>query len=168
VELSTDGVRCRSLSLDLGDHAYDPADAYLAFLRFSEFMSTLPANHHPFVFIEEPVVGQGGPHATVVQAFINSAYQIVTQQLSLPCLLVNNQAWKARVAGNGHASKGDIAQAAARDWVVTYPGLAAIPGISDGTARQDLLDAAGVAIHGLRCLQQRIRLVIPSSVQRRW
>jgi len=93
------------------------------------------------VWIEDPVVGRAGVHATVVQSFMSGAAQASFMSLGWQVRMVNVMVWKRDIIGHGKASKDDVAGAVATHWP---DALAPING--DG----DLTDAAAICLYGLR------------------
>lgn len=91
------------------------------------------------LFLEAPVVGRGGAHATIVQAFVSGAVQAAFLELGWRVHLVNVQRWKKHVAGTGRADKDDVERALADVWPVGWDA-------ADGDA--DLIDAAAIAVYG--------------------
>lgn len=93
-----------------------------------------------FVFIEHPVVGRGGAHATIVQAQV----QGVALATSVLCgaggaYPVNVQTWKKDVVGHGGSNKDQV-----RAWLADHhPLLSELAGDD-----QDLVDASCVALYG--------------------
>lgn len=171
VFLPTSGLGAKSVVINLGREAFHPGKLLRVYEQLSSFLGTLPPNHKPYVFLEAPVVGRGGASTTVVQSYVSGVIQLVTQQSNLPCQTVNNSAWKKVVVGHGATKtsrdKADVAASLQWKWAITYPSLATVPGITDGTASQDIADAAGLAVYGLCTLGRRIKLVNPSGVRRR-
>lgn len=91
------------------------------------------------IWIEEPLVGRGGAHPTIVQSFISGAAQAAWGKLGWDVRLVNVSVWKRRVVGTGGANKDDIGHCVAERWPA---GSRAASG--DG----DLIDAAAIALYG--------------------
>jgi hypothetical protein len=93
-----------------------------------------------WVFVEQPLVGRGGAHATIVQAQVQGlvlAFAVVCGAAGV--YPVNVQTWKKVVVGNGRADKGAV-----RGWLAEHhPVLSGMAGDD-----QDLVDAACIALYG--------------------
>ena len=101
------------------------------------------------VFLESPVVGRGGPGATIPQARVNGALSAGAVAAGAEVIDVNNSHCKKVTVGNGRASKDDI-----RDWVeVVWPEL--FPKIETD---QDLCDSAMLYIYGVGIITKRERI----------
>lgn len=93
-----------------------------------------------YVFVEHPVVGRGGAHATIVQAQV----QGVVLSSSVLCgasgvYPVNVQTWKKDIVGNGRADKDRVREFLSE----SHPLLSELAGED-----QDLVDASCVALYG--------------------
>lgn len=108
---------------------------------------TLPLNNpnpdwpwekmHKVAFIEAPIVGRGGVHSTMVQAFLNGILQGVLVSEGYEVELVHPGTWKKALVGKGNAEKADVVRVIRRRW----------PTISTGFGDdQDLFDAAGILL----------------------
>jgi Holliday junction resolvasome RuvABC endonuclease subunit len=98
-----------------------------------------------WVFIEHPLVGRGGAHATIVQAQVHGVVSAVAATYADGVYTVNVQSWKKEVVGNGRADKDRV-----RQWLEeSHPHLAELAG-----ADQDLVDAACVALYGRRVTER--------------
>ena len=89
--------------------------------------------------VESPVVGRGGPRATIVQAFASGAIQGALFDVGVEVSLANVSSWKKRVVGNGRASKEDIANFVGLRWPTFF---------SQAEGSQDLADAICIARYG--------------------
>lgn len=101
------------------------------------------------VFLEAPVVGRGGPGATIPQARVNGALSAGAIAAGAEVIDVNNSHCKKVTIGNGRASKDDI-----RDWVeVVWPEL-----FVKIETDQDLCDSAMLYIYGVGIINKRVRI----------
>ena len=102
------------------------------------------------VFIEHPLVGRGGAHATIVQAQVQGVVMSTAIQFgALGVYEVNVQSWKKAVVGHGGADKDTV-----KSWLIDHhPALAELAGDD-----QDLVDAACVAIYGRDVVERGSRL----------
>jgi Holliday junction resolvasome RuvABC endonuclease subunit len=106
-----------------------------------------------FVALEAPVMGRGGPGATIPQAFISGALQAGMASAlhgpiprDLMVKLVNNQSAKSSIIQIGNASKDDIA-----DWVArVHPNVFTQCVTKTGKLDQDLCDAVMLACYGVK------------------
>lgn len=103
----------------------------------------------PVVYLEAPVVGIGGPGATIPQAYIEGAIMAAAHENLCELMLVNNKAWKKRVCGNGNFNKGEVADAMKDIW----PELCEVVGKD-----QDLIDAGAINRYGYYVLDVKNRL----------
>jgi Holliday junction resolvasome RuvABC endonuclease subunit len=101
-----------------------------------------------YVFIEAPVLGRGGAHATIPQAQINGALQAATHAAGATVMSVNNKTWKKDIVGNGNANKDEIARwfrnnehGLYAQWVTTNRNGVAAPD-------QDMIDALCINLYG--------------------
>lgn len=117
---------------------------------FSAFISGVVATGPTWMFVENPLVGVGGPHPTIVQAQVQGLVLGLAVRLGVRgSYPVNVQTWKKDVIGRGNASKGDVAE-----WLTRHhPHLA---GMADGD--QDLVDAACIALYGVQVLDRSERI----------
>jgi Holliday junction resolvasome RuvABC endonuclease subunit len=102
-----------------------------------------------WVFLESPVVGRGGPGATIPQARVNGALSAGAVLAGAKVIDVNNSHCKKVTIGNGRASKDDI-----RDWVeVVWPEL-----YEHISKDQDLCDSAMIWVYGAGVVNKRERI----------
>lgn len=118
-----------------------------------EFASDLRTRFHGedfTVFIEHPLVGRAGAHATIVQAQVQGLVMMLSVQSGAAGVYeVNVQSWKKAVVGHGGADKDTI-----KSWLVDHhPLLAELAGDD-----QDLVDAACVALYGRDVVQRGDKL----------
>jgi len=107
----------------------------------------------PRLFLEEPVMGVGGPGATIPQAFVEGAVMAAAAQAGAEIRLVNNSSWKKQVLGNGNINKKEIAGLVKDIWPELYDK---VPVINDtsvtpewrGKPDQDLIDAGCINLFG--------------------
>lgn len=92
------------------------------------------------VFVEHPLVGRAGAHATIVQAQVQGLVMMLSVQFGAAGVYeVNVQSWKKAVVGHGGADKDKV-----KSWLIDHhPLLAELAGDD-----QDLVDAACVALYG--------------------
>lgn len=99
-----------------------------------------------YVFIEQPVVGRGGVHSTIVQAQV----QGVVLAMAVLCgaggaYPVNVKTWKKDIVGHGGADKDKV-----RAWLADHhPVLSELAGED-----QDLVDASCVALYGKSVIER--------------
>jgi Holliday junction resolvasome RuvABC endonuclease subunit len=105
------------------------------------------------VFVEQPLVGRGGAHATIVQAQVQGLVLARANLAGTPGVYtVNVKSWKKRVVGNGNSDK-----AAVTAWLEeAHPVLAAMAG-----GDQDLVDAACIALYGREVMERAAKLRAP-------
>jgi Holliday junction resolvasome RuvABC endonuclease subunit len=119
---------------------------YLREQLFPELEAFVEMAESPFVFVEHPVVGRAGAHATIVQAQVHGV--VLEASLSSGAhgvYTVNNKTWKKDVVGNGGASKEQV-----REWLAAnHPRLARMAGDD-----QDLVDATCVALYGRKIVER--------------
>lgn len=105
------------------------------------------------VFLEAPVMGKGGPGATIPQAYVEGAVMAAVKQSGADITLINNQSWKKQVLGNGNIAKVDIAPKIKELWPELYDK---VPIVNDtsvtpdwrGKPDQDLIDAGCLNLFG--------------------
>jgi len=102
-----------------------------------------------YVYQEAPIMGVGGPRATIVQAQVGGALMAAAVRLNAPFFLVNNQSWKKRVCGKGNIPKDQVAVRMAEVW----PTL-----IEHAGKDQDLIDAGAVNMFGWHAIDLKARL----------
>lgn len=101
-------------------------------------------------FIEDPVVGRGGAHSTIVQARVNgAALSGAVMGGAKEIHTANNARWKKIVVGKGSASKPDIKKWCRIEWPVLFR-------LANGD--QDLCDAAGINAYGDHVLKLQKRI----------
>lgn len=108
---------------------------------------------YPRLFIEAPVMGIGGPGATIPQAFVSGGAIAGAIQGGSKIQRVNNQSWKKRVCGNGGINKLQVSQWVEERWPSLYKKAPVITTQAQGKdlqgrADQDILDAGCICIHG--------------------
>jgi Holliday junction resolvasome RuvABC endonuclease subunit len=105
------------------------------------------------VFVEQPLVGRGGAHATIVQAQVQGLVLARAHRAATPGVYtVNVKSWKKQVVGNGNADKAAVAA-----WLETHQPVLA--GLAAGD--QDLVDAACIALYGRAVLERAERIRAP-------
>lgn len=103
----------------------------------------------PAVYLEAPVMGVGGPGATIPQAYVSGAVMTACAQAGARVKLVNNQTWKKRAMGAGNLNKVQVRERMYEVW----PELVALIPIMEkgefkGFPDQDLIDAGGLNLFG--------------------
>lgn len=117
---------------------------------FTAFVEEAVARGPTWMFVENPLVGVGGPHATIVQAQVQGLVLGTSVRSGVAAAYpVNVQTWKKDVVGRGNASKDEVAAWLKRE----CPNLT---DMADGD--QDLVDAACVALYGIRVIDRGERL----------
>jgi Holliday junction resolvasome RuvABC endonuclease subunit len=113
----------------------------IAYLWLGKRVRQLKAEGHiVHVFIEQPVGGRGGAHATIVQSQVNGALLAAALIAGADSVvLVNNKRWKKVIIGNGNASKPMVTTWARECWRAVYD-------MAPGT--QDVHDAAAIHQYG--------------------
>jgi Holliday junction resolvasome RuvABC endonuclease subunit len=110
-----------------------------------------------WVFVEHPLRGRAGVHATIVQAQVQGlVLGLAVQYGAHGAYHVNVTTWKKAVVGNGSADKERV-----RTWLATHqPVLAALAGDD-----QDLVDASCVALYGRSVIGRGRKLKLKHPVQ---
>ena len=122
-----------------------------------EFISGLLAtssSDDTLLAMEQPLVGRGGVRSTLVQAYISGAVQAAAVARSVPLLLVNVQTWKKDVIHNGNADKDRVRAVLEEEKPMEARAIHAF-----GRHEQDLFDALGLQLYGLRVLVKRRHLL---------
>lgn len=106
------------------------------------YFRDLPRPFH--LFIEQPVVGVGGPRSTIVQAQSGAAVTLAAVRTGAASITeVNNKTWKKAVVGNGNSSKDAV-----KAWLeAKHPDKYAL--CPDD---QDLVDAVCIGLFGVHSL----------------
>lgn len=113
----------------------------------------------PRVFLEAPVMGVGGPGATIPQAFVSGAIMAACMQAGSIVVLVNNQTWKKRALGRGNINKDQVRELMKETWPRLFKATPIMEkGDFKGHPDQDLLDAGGLNLHGWRSVDLFERL----------
>lgn len=105
------------------------------------------------VYMEAPIMGIGGPGATIPQAFVEGAVMAWAYEFSLDLYLVNNQSWKKRVMGNGNINKEEVTRRMFDVWPDLMERVPIIEkqqwtGGPKNAPDQDLVDAGAVHLFG--------------------
>lgn len=139
----------RIISTDSDDH-YDRMFVFQE--KFQDFFKTLDE----FVlFIEQPLVGRGGVHTTLVLA--QSAAPVVLSALSCGSngvYDVNVGTWKKAIVGHGNASKDEVGE-----WL--RDNRPSIYELTEGD--QDLIDASCIWLYGQGVLARGDRVTSSST-----
>lgn len=101
------------------------------------------------VYLEAPVLGVGGPRATITQSQIGGALMAALSRRRVPVTMVNNQSWKKRVCGRGNIDKKEVAARMASIW----PDL-----VKEANGDQDVVDAGAINLFGWHVVKLRSRL----------
>lgn len=107
----------------------------------------------PRLYLEAPVMGVGGPGATIPQAFISGSIMAAAAQTECWISLINNQTWKKRAMGSGNINKNEVTKRMEVIWpeffkkvpTVTHKQFTDQP---PGAPDQDIIDAGGLNLHG--------------------
>lgn len=108
----------------------------------------------PRLYLEAPVMGVGGPGATIPQAYVSGSIMAAAAQTESWIGLVNNQSWKKKVLGRGNLSKPEVSPLMEEVWpefMEKVPSLeksqnqGAIP---PGSPDQDIVDAGAINLFG--------------------
>lgn len=109
------------------------------------------AGFRVIAFVEDPVVGRGGAHATIVQATVRGGILVGLRRAGVTEIHgVNNQRWKKAVCGNGGIGKPQIKKYVYKTW----------PRVWDmANGDEDLCDAACINAYGQQVisLEERIK-----------
>lgn len=99
-----------------------------------------------WMFVEDPVVGVGGPRPTIVQAQVQGLVLGLARYAGANgAYSVNVQTWKKDVVGNGNSSKAEVAE-----WLAErHPSLSELAGED-----QDFVDAACIALYGVAVIER--------------
>lgn len=117
-----------------------PAVLHSFMQPLEEFFTELGSREEFFVFVEQPVVGRGGAHATIVQAQVQGlVFALAVQFGASGVYPVNVGTWKKEVVGHGGAKKDHVAE-----WVAEHHPLLSRMAGED----QDLVDASCIALYG--------------------
>lgn len=91
--------------------------------------------------IEEPVVGKGGPYATIKQSKVHGAIVAGAVAGGARVSAVQNTTWKKSVTGKGNHGKVQVAQYVRKNW----RNLSKLAGPD-----QDLIDAGCIYAHAVK------------------
>lgn len=108
----------------------------------SEFLYNIKERDgvQPVVYLEEPIMGVGGPGATIPQVYVQGAVMAACSEWETKVHQINNSTWKKRICGNGNIAKADIPGVMKDVWPELY--LAA-------KDQQDLIDAGAIHLYGV-------------------
>lgn len=129
------------------NHADGSQQAY----AFMEYLihEQLQEDKDLHVYLEKPVMGVGGPQATIVQAYISGAVMAAVRWANIPLTQVNNQSWKKRVCGRGNINKAEVGVRMLEVW----PEL-----IERADGDQDFIDAGAINLFGWHVLTLREKI----------
>ncbi len=103
----------------------------------------------PVLYLEAPVMGVGGPGATIPQAFVEGSIMASAAQADAKITLVNNQSWKKLVLGSGATPKDKIGPWVELNWKALYDKTPIMRiGQFKGRPDQDVLDAGCINLFG--------------------
>lgn len=102
-----------------------------------------------FVWVEDPLIGRGGPVTTMKQSYVGGIVRGLLVRSSFRVYGVNVSSWKSQVCGDGRADKRMVALAVGRRW----PKIRGLVG-DDG----DLTDAAAICLYGAETLRKSAAL----------
>ena len=92
------------------------------------------------IWVEEPTMGRGGPHSTIVQALTSGAAQAALVHLGWDVRMVSVPTWKLNTVGSGNASKDDVREFVEHSWSSAWSVVEGNP---------DLVDAACICVYGI-------------------
>lgn len=98
-----------------------------------------------YAWVEDPLVGRGGPVATMKQSLVQGIVRGVLARSGFVVYGVNVSTWKKAVVGKGNADKADVGRTVRAKW----PKVADLIGL-DG----DLADAAAICLYGQEVLRR--------------
>lgn len=108
------------------------------------------------VYVEAPVMGAGGPGATIPQALVTGSILAACGEYGVPfSKLVNNQSWKKKVMGRGNINKEEIAL----EMKTVWPKASRM-----AKGDQDLIDAAGIYKFGVAYNKLRRKFIRAGKV----
>lgn len=109
---------------------------------------------HIFFVLESPVMGKGGPGATIPQAQTGGAMMAPAGFHRIPILMADVGTWKKSTVGNGHASKEDITS-----WLFQHhPSLYKLCLRDNGSEDFDVADSLCINLYGQIVLMRRRKL----------
>jgi Holliday junction resolvasome RuvABC endonuclease subunit len=103
----------------------------------------------PRLYLEEPVLGRGGPGSTIPQARVGGAIMAAAAECECPVILVNNQSWKKAVCGSGGIGKPEVAKRMRKIWPEAFRAA---------RGDQDLIDSSAINLLGQRNARVRVQL----------
>lgn len=107
----------------------------------------------PRLYLEQPVMGVGGPGATIPQAYVDGSIMAAAAQTECYITLINNSTWKKRVLGNGNINKNGIVEKMHEVWPEFMEKVPKAPNkqFADqkpGAPDQDVVDAGAINLFG--------------------
>ena len=144
--LSVDKFKSKAKKYDPSVSAWADAQVEAVMLNL---MNEISGSNGISVFIEEPIVGRGGAHSTIVQAFVSGAIQSAFTRRGATVYLVHVSKWKKEVVGKGNATKEEVAEAVKGRWsaIAKY-----------ARSDQDMLDAIGIGAYGAEVVKRAGRI----------
>jgi hypothetical protein len=127
-----------------GDH---PANCDVAFVGMIEYVMKIRerTGQSPRLYLEAPVMGVGGPGATIPQVFVSGAVLAAAGETDCKITLVNNKTWKKRVLGNGNINKDNTAVEMKRVWKEFWIAVPVLEkGEFKGKKDLDIIDSGGL------------------------
>lgn len=128
-----------------------PKDRNLACLRAYEFAQGIIAEYgeHIQVYMEAPIMGIGGPGATIPQAQVGGAVMAGFMASGVAVTLCNNSTAKKRVCGRGNVKKDQVKEAMMGVW----PEL-----VYRADGDQDVIDAGMICLFGEHAIRLRAKI----------
>ena len=124
--------------------------AYFYTHLYDEMLRSLPEDEQTYVFVEHPLVGRAGAHATIVQAQVQGIVMLTSVRFGASGVYeVNVQSWKKAVVGHGGANKERV-----KSWLGEHHSTLSQLAGDD----QDLVDAACVSLYGLDVIRRGEKL----------
>lgn len=135
----------------------------LAFRGLCEFIGEekQQAGKNPIIYLEAPVVGQGGPGPTISQAQIGGSLMACAEEMQTSLTLVNNQTWKKRVTGHGNINKDQVNEWMKDNWPEIYKAAKGhLPLCGAGPKRdQNIIDAGAIYLFGIFNYELKKRII---------
>lgn len=119
------------------------------------FVSTVsgwaPGNR--YAWVEDPLMGRGGPVATMKQSLVQGIVRGVLARSGFTVYGVNVSTWKKVVTGDGRADKDKVRRTVGAEW----------PKIAERIRQDDdLSDAAAICLYGHRILRRTDDIAAPA------
>lgn len=142
-----------TIELGTGDYEARVSVAFDFIVDYCITVTDRDGGEPPRLFCEAPVMGVGGPGATIPQAYVTGAIMAAAVQGGAQISLINNQTWKKRVCGNGNINKLMVSEWVEEKWPLLYRKAPIITTLAQGAdlqgrADQDILDAGCLSKYG--------------------